>query len=105
MLGLAFLLAAVTVSDAEGGARPLRSTTIKPLDEFAGCFAAQQERNGRRWAFLATHTGGIFTNASGDASPGEFWLRISGDTGSRRLLLIADPRAPSDIAVAMNRCR
>ena len=107
LLGVSFLLFAA-LAPAPQRVQPLfRATTDKSLDAFGACFTRVEEQRAQAWAFMPKERGGTFTNSGANGSGAPYWLQV--DTAFRRakirLFGDEDPRPPTLLIEAVNRCR
>ena len=105
-LCLALIGLAVSAAPASAGTRGITRVTAKPVEFFAQCFAAAEERASKAWSFIPNERGGgTFSNvgAKGVASP--YFLRIA-DRGSRREIRLEASNAASGASIlrAVDRC-
>lgn len=87
MFGIVTLLSVIATAaapDSQGG-RTSSFVTAKTTEEFAGCFAADQDRNSRPWSFVPRTGGGTFSNLGAAGVDKPYFVTIS-DRGSRRLI-------------------
>jgi hypothetical protein len=82
----------------------LRASTAKSLNEFGSCFAGQQERVSRAWAFMPTRSGGTFTNAGAGGPAASYWLAFDEAKPINRVRILAKHPA-AEVVEAANRCR
>lgn len=84
-LGIATILGVAVTAAAPGpqAYRPAVYVTPKTTQDFADCFARDQERRAVPWWFVARDKGGTFSNLGGKSVNKPYFLVIS-DRGTRR---------------------
>lgn len=104
MLKVAILLFAVMASQLDQEPPILRAGMTRSLQDFGVCFTRSQDQASRPWAFMATESGGTFTNAGASGVAQPYWLQVSEARPLGRVQLFAG-RDSGDVLEAVNQCR
>jgi hypothetical protein len=106
-----FQLAAAAISTAtlaQDGVGRLSRTTDKSLPEFAMCFAAAQEAEGRPWWFVPDESGGgTFSNFGSDASTSPYFLEFTDKQPQSKVDVYwtsSDQQSRAGVTSAIDKC-
>lgn len=106
MLSVSILL--LMMATQSGQATPIaHASTAKALNDFGSCFTHIQDRASRAWAFMPTHSGGIFTNAGAAGAATIYWLQVNTSQHGNQVRLFTAPGsgAPAILTEAIDQCR
>jgi hypothetical protein len=104
VLSEAFLLFAAMASQLDQEPPILRASTPKSLQDFGSCFTRAQDRASHPWAFMATESGGTFTNAGATGVAEPYWLQVREARLVSHVQLFAG-KTSGDLLKAVNECR
>jgi len=105
VLSVTFLLLAIAASSPGPAAPQLRSTTSRPLEQFASCFAGVQAKAGRPWAFIPGDRGGVFTNSGATRGAAPYWLRVREAGTASNIELFVTGADAAKLTTALEQCR
>ena len=104
-IGIVTLLS-VAVTAAAPGAKPHRPSvyiTPKSTEDFASCFAHNEDKRGAAWWFVPRDKGGTFSNLGSKSGAATYFVVIN-DRGTRREIALEQKGPDSGRAEALNAC-
>src|SRR3982750_2731246 len=104
-IGIVTLLSVAVTAAAPGprAYRPSVYVTPKSTQDFARCFASNQDKRGSAWWFVPREKGGTFSNLGAKSGAATYFVVIN-DRGTRREIAL-DQRDPgSGPTEALNSC-
>jgi hypothetical protein len=104
-IGIVTLLSVAVTAAAPGpqAYRPAVYVTPKSTQDFARCFARNQDRLGAAWWFVPRDKGGTFSNLGAKSGAATYFLVIN-DRGTRREIALDQRSSAAPAREATNEC-